>query len=189
MTWANLIRSFLTLEWSFIVLINDSNIYAFAILNKWLKRELNQLKQFVYIICTENGLETFRATSDEFCLMAIYLQPNCIEICQETRPSTSDEIRIITNNLYFNCAEYELQTWLTPRQGIRVLAFDYTAHVWRIKHVTWFAPGNEISVLAYDIYLICSEYWSKHDLRQIKKFVCLRSAYSLSVLNKDWKHD
>jgi len=43
-------------------------------LNKWLKRDL----QF----CAENGLETFRAKCVEICLMAIYLQPNCIENCQ-----------------------------------------------------------------------------------------------------------
>jgi len=72
--------------------------------------DLHQLKQFVYIICDENGLETFRATNDEFRLMAIYIQPNCIEICQETRPLTKDEIHIITNNLFLNYAEYGLQT-------------------------------------------------------------------------------
>jgi len=64
----------------------------------------------VYIISAENILETFRATSDEICLMAIYLQLNCIRILQETRPLTSDEIRIITKYLHFNCAEYGLQT-------------------------------------------------------------------------------
>jgi len=64
----------------------------------------------VYIICAENGLETFRGTSDEICLMAIYLQPNCIEICQETRPFTGDEIRIITNNLHLNSVENGRQT-------------------------------------------------------------------------------
>ena len=44
-------------------------------LNKWLKPDLHLLKQF----CAENGLETFRAKCVEICLMAIYLQPNCIE--------------------------------------------------------------------------------------------------------------
>jgi len=75
-----------------------------------------------YIICAENGLETFRATSDNICLMSIYPQPNCIEICQEIRLLTSDENGIITNNLHLNCAEYELEAWLTPPQVIRVLA-------------------------------------------------------------------
>jgi len=40
---------------------------------------LHQLKQF----CAENGLETFRAKSVEICLIAIYLQPNCIKNCQD----------------------------------------------------------------------------------------------------------
>jgi hypothetical protein len=83
----------------------------------------------VYIICAENGLETFRATSDKICLMAISPLPNCIEICQETRPLTSEEIRIIMNKLHRNCAGYELQTLLTPPQGSRVLARHNIAHV------------------------------------------------------------
>ena len=163
------------------------NIYAFGILNKWLKLDLHQLKQFVYIICVENILETFRAQSDEFCLMAIYLEQNCIEICQETIPLTSDEIRIITNNLHLNCAEYGRQTWHNPPQGSRVLALDSTAHLWPVK--PWLARSNVIHVLAFDIHLICCEYGSKHIFRQINKFVCLRWAYSLTVLNIDWKHD
>jgi len=73
-----------------------------AVLNKWLKLVLHQEKQFVYIICVENDLETFDATSEEICFMAIYLQPNCIEICQETRPLKSNEIHIITNYLHLN---------------------------------------------------------------------------------------
>jgi len=36
-------------------------------LNKWLNRDLHQLKQF----CAEYGLETFPAKSVEICLMAI----------------------------------------------------------------------------------------------------------------------
>jgi len=40
---------------------------------------LLELKQF----CGESGFETFRAKSVEICLMAIYLQPNCIENCQD----------------------------------------------------------------------------------------------------------
>ena len=50
-----------------------------GVLNKWLKRNLHQLKQF----CAESGLETFRAKSVEICLMAIYLRPNCLENCQD----------------------------------------------------------------------------------------------------------
>jgi len=40
---------------------------------------LHQLKKF----CAENGLETFRAKSVEIGLMAICLQPNCIQNCQD----------------------------------------------------------------------------------------------------------
>jgi len=47
-------------------------------MNKWLKRDLHQLKQF----CAEYGLETFRAKSVEICLIANHLQPKCIENCQ-----------------------------------------------------------------------------------------------------------
>jgi len=43
------------------------------------KTYLAQLKQF----CAESGSETFRAESVEICLMAMYLQPNCIENCQD----------------------------------------------------------------------------------------------------------
>jgi len=50
-----------------------------GVLNKWLKSDLLELKQF----CGESGFETFRAKSVEICLMAIYLQPNCIENCQD----------------------------------------------------------------------------------------------------------
>jgi len=35
------------------------------------------------LLCAEYGLEKFRARSVEICLMAIYLQPNCIEYCQD----------------------------------------------------------------------------------------------------------
>jgi len=65
------------------------------ILNKRLKRNLHQLKEF----CAENGLEAFRAKIVEICLMAIYLQPNCIKIAGSIL-LTSDEIHIITN--YFH---------------------------------------------------------------------------------------
>jgi len=75
-----------------------------------LKLDLQQLKQFVYIIFAENDLETFRTTSDKIFLMTIYRQPICIETCQETRPLTSEGFRIIRNNWHLNCAEYELQT-------------------------------------------------------------------------------
>jgi len=49
--------------------------------------------------------------------------------------------------------------------------------------------SDEIRALAFDIHLISSEYGFKHNLRQIKKFVCLRLAYCLSDLNMDRKHD
>ena len=44
---------------------------------KWLNRDLHQLKKFY----AENCLETFRAKSFEIALMAVILQPNCIDIC------------------------------------------------------------------------------------------------------------
>jgi len=34
-------------------------------------------------ICAERGFETLRAKSVEICLMAIYLQRNCIKNCQD----------------------------------------------------------------------------------------------------------
>jgi len=57
------------------------NIYALDMQPRWteLKRDLHQLKQF----CVENGLATVRAKSVETCLMAIYLEPNCIQNCQD----------------------------------------------------------------------------------------------------------
>jgi len=76
-----------------------------SILNKWLKLELNLLKQQVfillslYIICVENEFEAFDATSDEIRLMAFYLNPDIIVVSLKTSLSTSDEIRIITNVL------------------------------------------------------------------------------------------
>jgi len=45
-----------------------------AVLNKWLNLDMHHMKQFVYIICVENGIESFRPTIDEICLMAIYAQ-------------------------------------------------------------------------------------------------------------------
>jgi len=71
--------------------------------------------------------------------------------------------------------EYMLSTW-------------HTAILWQ-SLLTCLTGSNEIRVLVFDIHLICSEYGFKHNLRQIKEFVCSRFAYSLSVLNMDWKHD
>jgi len=48
-------------------------------LNKCLKRDLHELKE----LCAEYGLKTLRSKHFEICLMAIYLQPNCIEYCQD----------------------------------------------------------------------------------------------------------
>jgi len=55
--------------------------------------------------------------------------------------------------------------------------------------LTWLTASDEIRVLEFDIKFICSEYGSKHNMRQIKKFVCLRLANCLSVFNMDSKHD
>jgi hypothetical protein len=71
--------------------------------------------------------------------------------------------------------EYVLSAWLT-------------AILWQ-SLLTWLTESDKIRVLAFDIHLICSEYGFKHNLRQIKKFVCLRLTYCLSVLNMDSKRD
>jgi len=68
-----------------------------------------------------------------------------------------------------------------------VLGPWHTANLWQ-SLLTCLTAKNEIRVLAFDIHLICSEYGLKHNLRQIKKFLCLRLAYCLSVLNMDSKH-
>ena len=80
-------------------------------LNMGLKLELNLLKQLVFILlcsfltCVEYELDTFGATSDEICLMAIYLNPGFINVSQKTWVSTSIEIRRITKDLCLNCTE------------------------------------------------------------------------------------
>jgi len=99
---------------------------------------------------------------------------------------TSDEFRIIANNLHLSCAEYGLQTWFNSPIKVRVTRFTYI--LWQ-SLLTWLTASDEIRVLAIVIQLIRSEYGFKHNLPQIKKFVCLRLAYSLSVLNMECKHD
>ena len=99
---------------------------------------------------------------------------------------TSDEFRIITNNFHRNCAEYGLQTRFNPPKRVRVRRLIYSHS--NTKPVNILTASDEIRVLAFDVHLICSEYGVKHKLRKIKKFVCLRFAYCLSVLNMDRKH-
>jgi len=97
-----------------------------SILNLGLKLVLNLLKQLVFIllclflICGNNELETFGATSDEIRLMAFYLNPEFIDVSLKTWVSTSDEIGIITKDLCLNCTENELQTCLIPTDGSRI---------------------------------------------------------------------
>jgi len=61
-----------------------------SILNLGLKLVLNLLKQLVFIllclflICGNNELETFGATSDEIRLMAFYLNPEFIDVSLKT---------------------------------------------------------------------------------------------------------
>jgi len=43
--------------------------------------------------------------------------------------------------------------------------------------LTWLTANDEIRVLAFDIHLICSDNGFKHNMRQIKEFVCLRLSY------------
>jgi len=69
-----------------------------------------------------------------------------------------------------------------------VLHAWYKVILWQ-SLLKWLTGRDEILVLAFDIHLICSEYGFKHNMRQIKKIVCLRLAYCLSVLNMDCKHD
>ena len=47
--------------------------------------------------------------------------------------------------------------------------------------LTWLTASDEILELAFDTHIISSEYGLKHNLRQIKKFVCLRLAYCLCI--------
>jgi len=177
------------------VLINNSKhiCASQAVLNKWLKLDLHQLKKFVYIICAENSLETFRSTSDQICLMEIYLQPYCIEICQVTRPLTSEEIRTITNNLHLICAEYERQTRLTPPQGSRVLALDITAHLWRRKpgKMTQFKYCNScigirqiLSVLNMDLNMTFVK--SRNSCYYARLTVCLYWIWTGNVTREKW---
>jgi len=91
-----------------------------GVLNKWLKRDLHQLKKF----CAENGLETFRAKSFESVLwQSIYNQTALKTVRIKTL--ASDNFRIITNNFHFICAEYGLEKWFNPPQRVRVLALDF----------------------------------------------------------------
>jgi hypothetical protein len=50
-------------------------------------------------------------------------------------------------------------------------------------------PTEDVRVLTLEKQLTCSEYGFKHNLRQIKLFVYLRSADCLIVLNMNWKRD
>jgi len=55
----------------------------------------------------ESFINTKNQSIFQICLMAIYLQPYCIEICPVTRPLTSDVILTVTNILHLISAEYE----------------------------------------------------------------------------------
>ena len=70
-------------------------------------------------------------------------------------------------NVLIHLTEYVLGAWNTAIQWQRLTASD------------------EFSVFTFDIYLICSEYGFKHNLRKMK-YVCLRLAFWLSVQNMDW---
>jgi len=48
--------------------------------------------------------------------------------------------------------------------------------------------SDEYCLLAFDIFLICSDYRSKHNLHIILKFGCLHATYSLSVQYMNSKH-
>jgi len=100
---------------------------------------------------------------------------------------TSDEFRIITNNLHLNSAGVCYKHDLVHLKEYVLSAF--LTVILRQSLLTWLTDSNIIRVLAFDNHLICSEYGIKNNMSQIKKFVCLRLAYCLSVLNMDRKHD
>jgi len=52
-----------------------------------------------------------------------------------------------------------------------VLSCWHTTILWR-SLLTWLTESDEIRVLSFDIHLTSSEYVFKHNLSQIKKFVC-----------------
>jgi len=164
---------------------------SFSILNMQRKIELNLLKQQVFIllslyfICAEYNFEAFDATSEEIRLMAFYLNSDFIDVSLKALLSTSDEIRIITEALCLNSTEKELQTLLSPMDGSPAITnLSVTKKAW--KNLT---KSDENCVLAFDIFLICSEYRSKHNLHMILKFGSLLSTYSLSVQCLISKHD
>jgi len=87
-----------------------------------------------------------------------------------SRLLTIDEIHIIANYLHLNCAEYGLQKWFKPPQRVRVNLW-HTTILWQ-SLLTWLTASDVIRVLSFDIHLSSSEYGFKHNLGQIKKFVC-----------------
>jgi len=125
-----------------------------GVLNKWLKRNLHQLKQF----CAESGFEMLRVKSVEISLMAIYLQLNVINLSR-SRLFTSYEIHIITNYLHLNCREYG------KKHLIQIKSAWPNAIHWN-SLLTWETVRDEIRVLTIDIHLICSEYGFKHNLHK-----------------------
>jgi len=130
-----------------------------CILNMWLKLKLNLLKQLIFIllclflICAEYELETLGATSDEIRLMALYLNPDIIDVSLKTWVSTSDEFGRIPKDFCLNCTENELQTCLSQIDGSRVIThLSATSKTWNN-----FKQSDENCVLAFDILLICSD--------------------------------
>jgi hypothetical protein len=86
------------------------------------------------IVCAENGLETFRTTSDEICIMAIHLQPHYKNLSGN---KISVKIQIITSNLHLIRVEYGLQTWLNAPLVSRNLMLYNTARLWQsLQHVS-----------------------------------------------------
>ena len=153
-----------------------------VVLNKWIKHNLNKLKQF----CAESGLETFRPKSIEIYLMAIYLNQNALKIVR-IKTLASDEIRIITNKLHSKYAEYRLRTWFNPSQSSCFGAW-HSAYLLQ-SLLTWLIAREQIRVLVFDIYFINSDYAFKDNLGQINIYMYLRFAHWLIILNMNWKHD
>jgi len=136
-----------------------------GVLNKWLKRNLHQLKQF----CAKIVFGTLRVKRFVICLMEFNLQRYFINLSRSGL-FTSYEIQIITNYMHLNCSEYGNKHLIQIKS-----AWPKAIH-WK-SLLSWQTVSYVIRVLTIDIHLICSEYGFKHNLHQKKEFVYLHLAY------------
>jgi len=143
-----------------------------GLLNKCLKRNLHQLKQF----CAERGSEMLCVKIVEICLMAIYLQRYFINFSR-SRHFTSYEIHIITKYLHLNCSEYG------KIHLIQIKNAWPKAIQWKTL-LTCQTVSDVIRALKFEIHLICSEYGFIHNLHQKNEFVCLRLAWTGNAIRE-----